>query len=426
MKSNNYQHPVLNPRSGIGLTCLLLLTLAGCDGQGGESAIVLTPGPKSSLSNEVLESRIESDSKISGAFFTPDRSQPNESMLLVNLVGLWIAGFQHDGLNANIAGLPFSGLNQFEFAQTGPEAGGLYRLSADEALQDIENWPAQDGAPSHPDGSPKMYGDQMIWGLFRPSNEPNERVHNFSGLNVGMTSFAFQEGPLEKTLFFRYDLSNASEDPVTDLHLGFGGDIDLQWLSRLNQPQACERPEVTKNQNQNGYNARKHYAFTYTKPHESDPDLAPECYGIIVGYSVLDMESASGLSQPKLAHRILKRIRRPDLFDQFNVGEIKTPTQVLFALQGLSALGEPMVNPVTGEVTPFAHTGDPVSETGWLDTRRDVRNLISIAPFDLLPGETKTMTVVVFLAQAPSFAEAVPELENAFDSIIDNRQLWDY
>ncbi len=423
MKSNNYQHPVLNPRSVTGLTCLLLLTLAGCDGQGGESGVVLTPGPIISLSNDILESRIESDSRIAGAFFTPDLSEPNESMLLVNLVGLWIAGFQHDGLNANIAGLSFPGLNQFEFAQPVSEGGGLYKLSANEALQDIENWPAQDGAPAHPDGSPKMYGDEMIWGLFRPSNEPNERVHNFSGLNVGMTSFVFHDGLLEKTLFFRYDLTNASENPVTDLHLGFGGDIDLKWNSRTSREGTCERPEVNHNQNQNGYNARKHYAFTYTKPHESDPDLAPECYGIIVGYSILDMESTGGLSQSKLTHRILVRFRGPQ---QFKAVEIKTPTQVLFALQGLSALGEPMVNPVTGEVTPFAHTGDPVSETGWLDTRRDVRNLVSIAPFDLLPGETKSMTVVVFLAQAPSFAEAVPELENAFDSIIDNRQRWDY
>ncbi len=411
----------------------LSLALYGCDTtapteidsnrQTDDSGIVLNPQPRFFLSNEVLETRIAAESGIGLSTFIPDLPKPDETMLFTNLVGLWIAGFQHDGLNANIAGLPIPGLNQFEFARPESEGGGLYKLSAMEALQDIENWPVQDGAPSRPDGSPNMYGDVMVWGLFRPSNEPNERVYNFSGLNVGMTSFVFQDGPLEKMLFFRYDLSNESEDPVTDLHLGFGGDIDLEWSSRLIQAPPCERPEVTKNQNQNGYNAVKHYAFTYTKPHDADPDLPPECYGVIVGYTILDMESAGGLSQPKLAHRILKRFRRPD---QFNEAEIKTPTQVLLALQGLSAIGQPMVNPVTGEVTPFAHTGDPVSETGWLDSRRDVRNLVSIAPFDLLPGETKTMTVALFLAQAPSFAEAVPELENTFDSIMDNRQQWDY
>ncbi len=422
MQLNNNQHPVLNRRSVIGLACLLLLILSSCDADSSDPGIVLNPGIRIPLFTEILDVSIGSNGEISRALFTPDVSQPNESMS-VGLVGLWIAGFQNDGLSANITGLPFSGLNQFEFSRSVSEGGGLYKLSAMEALQNIENWPVQDGAPSRPDGSPNMYGDVMVWGLFRPSNEPNERVHNFSGLNVGMTSFVFQNGPLERTFFFRYDLSNQSQDPITDLHVGFGGDIDLEWNSRLTQAAPCERLELNINDNQNGYNAVKHYAFTYIKPHDADPDLPPECYGVMVGYTVLDMESAGGLSQPKLAHRILTEFIGPQ---EFKETEIKTPTQVLLALQGLSATGQPMVSPVTGEITPFAYTGDPVSETGWLDSRKDVRNLLSIARFDLLPGETKTMTVAVFLAQAPSFAEAVPELENTFDSIMDNRQQWDY
>jgi len=424
IKMNNNQYIILSRRWVIDSVCLLIfITLVGCDGQSGDSGVVLNPQSQLFLSNEVIESGIGSESQIVASTFVPDLPKPNESMVFIGIAGLWIGGFQNGGLNANIGGLPFVGLNQFEFLRPESEGGGLYKLTANEALQGIENWPVEDGAPSRPDGSPLMYGDVMIWGLFQPSIEPNRRTHNFSGLNVGMTSFTFQEGPLEKTLFFRYDLSNESKDPITDLHLGFGGDIDLAWRSRTSQEQACNRPEVNHNQNQNGYNAVKDYAFTYTKPHESDPDLAPECYGVVVGYTILDMESVGGLSQPMLAHRLLVRTKGPQ---QFKTVEIKTPTQVLFALQGLSANGEPMVNPVTGEITRFAHTGDPVSETGWLDSRRDVRNLLSIAPFDLMPGETKTMTAVVFLAQAPSFAEVMPELENTFDSILDRRQQWDY
>jgi hypothetical protein len=262
--------------------------------------------------------------------------------------------------------------------------------------------------------------------LFHNSKFSNFRVSSKPGAvhTVGETAFVFEGSALKQVLFLRYDISNESNVPVSNLYLGFGADIDLWWWDLALGTVACGN--LSWASNQTGYNLAKNYSYTYVKPDSSDDGaLRSGCYGALIGYSILDMYSEGGLSQPKLAHRILTRSHEEPIFD-FAEAEINNAEQVKYALQGLSATGGAMVDPVTGENTAFAYTGDPFSGTGWLDSRKDVRSLQSIMPFDLMPGETRVMTVAVFTTLSDSFKEGFFELEATFDEVLRQREKWDY
>ena len=409
-----------NRRALLGLVSVLLLTQAACDSQKDDPGIELNPQSTVLLSNGYLETRVQSSGNIFEGILTPVASNPDLRVSFVNSFGLWMAGIQN-GISANIGGSTSPRINKFEFERSVADGGGLYLVTSEDISAGIKNWPSDLGAPAHPDGSPKLYGDKMVWGLFSTSDKPNVEVQSFSGINVGMTAFMFEGGPLNPVLFIRYEISNESSIPVLDLHLGIGGDIDLWW----SDPQMEPCGGMDWGFDQTGYDLAKHYSYTYIKPHPSDADLPSGCYGAMIGYSILDMHSEGGLSQPKLAHRLLTKGHVEPFFD-FAEAEIQNSEQVQYALQGLSATGRAMVDPTTGATTAFAYTGDPLSGTGWLDTRKDVRSLQSIAPFDLMPGDTRVMTVAFFTTLSASFTEGMTELKGAFDALMRRRESWDH
>ncbi|NIV11610.1 MAG: hypothetical protein GWN62_10105, partial [Aliifodinibius sp.] len=89
-----------------------------------------------------------------------------------------------------------------------------------------------------------------------------------------------------------------------------------------------------------------------------------------------------------------------------------------YALKGLSNFGDPMINPVTGNETKFAFTGDPITQTGWLDSIAiDVRSLLSSAPFTLAPGEKKIVSIVWIVESGQNLADALVNLKSKVDDI---------
>ena len=144
----------------------------------------------------------------------------------------------------------------------------------------------------------------------------------------------------------------------------------------------------------------------------------------MVGFSILDLHSRSGLSQAKLAHRIMRE-RSYLEYGIFSETLMNTDESILLALNGYAYDGTAMTDSSTGLETKFAFSGDPVTGTGWLDVRHDSRALQSIAPFDLAPSETKSMMVVVVAANGSDLEEGISKLFKTYDDVIRNRALWD-
>ena len=373
---------------------------------------------KITLSNGRLSVRLAANGGLNGLHFDLDDSSPTPTRAagVGSSVGLWLAGPQN-GIKSNVGSDMLNLiLDKFELEGQNQDGYGLYVVEREDFELGFESWPSDFGAPIYPNGSPKMLGDAMVWGVF---GGISTSANSFTGLRIVKTAYVFDDDELRNTLFVRYEVSNRSAFPIEDLHIGFGADMDLGWGGPYSIP-PCGRQNP--GWNHSGYNLDNNYSYTYMKPDSSDGNLSHGCYGILVGYTILGTSSDNGLSVPFLSHRVLTK----SCAALFSACQIQTPSQVLLALQGLSSEGAPMIDPTTGEPTNFAFTGNPVTEMGWVDTRNEVRSLLALAPISLAPGETVEFIVPIFTTISPSFEQGYEDLATLYDKVMSLRSTWDY
>jgi hypothetical protein len=83
-----------------------------------------------------------------------------------------------------------------------------------------------------------------------------------------------------------------------------------------------------------------------------------------------------------------------------NATDPRSKDESYYYMQGLDLHGDPVTNPMTGEVTKFMFPGDPVSNTGWLDSDpADRRFMLNAGPFTMEPGDTQEVVVGLVVAQ---------------------------
>ena len=81
-------------------------------------------------------------------------------------------------------------------------------------------------------------------------------------------------------------------------------------------------------------------------------------------------------------------------------------------MQGLGNNGSPIINSVTGQVTKFAYSGDPVQGTGWTNNvHSDKRILLSSGPFTLADSDTQEVVAGIVIAQGQTGLESVSLLK---------------
>jgi hypothetical protein len=84
-----------------------------------------------------------------------------------------------------------------------------------------------------------------------------------------------------------------------------------------------------------------------------------------------------------------------------------------------------MINPVNNQESKFAFTGDPVTQTGWLDSSPlDVRSLLSSASFTLASGEKKRVSIVWVVEKGQDLSSALENLKSKVDDVRNNDHLW--
>ncbi|GMQ83155.1 MAG: hypothetical protein BMS9Abin05_2642 [Rhodothermia bacterium] len=403
----------------ISFLCIAFL-FGACDGSGpGEQqSIVLPTSAEVTLTNGTVSVVLDSLSMVSRSKWNYDPNALDLFSEPINSAGLWLAAEQ-EGTRSNIAS-PFPWANGFELMSTEKESGGIYEITRENLEFEILNWPISLGAPVEINGNPKMYGDRMAWAAFEPSSTPGDESTSLKGLRVGLSIFVFDQAPLSNSVFLRYDIKNISSETISNLHVGYGGDTDLVQY-RESSGKICETAWW---ENQTGYDLSRHITFTYTSRHPEDSVQSDDCYGAVAGYSILNMSSPRGLGQNKLAHRIWRRNQFAS-YPEFSGELLENGEVILFALQGLSPSGAPMVDP-SGTQTKFAFTGDPIAMTGWIDERHDVRSLQSIQPVDLAPGDERSITVAWLMAKGPNLETGLELFKEQFDLIMSRRDAWDF
>lgn len=394
----------------------LAISIWGCDFGGttqGER-LSLSLQSEANLSNDQLEVESKSLGMINRIDVFDESGDTHRT--LTGHAGMWMARETNPVQAAAFAkrnfGYQFSPL--FE-AETG------YLYIDQEIIQSrISNWPSHLGAPSEDNGQPKLYGDRMTWSLFEPDTS---KTYVMNDVAFGMTTYLFEEEALSGYAFHRIDVINVGDSAIENLHLGYGADMDINPWGRVLGPE-CE--SLNHHDNQMGLDLERYLHFVYLSPHPEDGQLPARCYGSVSAFSVLPMNAPGGIGGDKLASRIWRRDDNSSMYPEFWETLDTTPETILNALKGLSASGAPMINPDTGESTKYAFTGDPIEGTGWIDERHDGRQLISLQPITLAPGEKVGFTTVWLHADEPNLADALASLKSQYDYIMSRREVWDY
>jgi photosystem II stability/assembly factor-like uncharacterized protein len=90
-------------------------------------------------------------------------------------------------------------------------------------------------------------------------------------------------------------------------------------------------------------------------------------------------------------------------------------------MQGLGRNGTPWINPITNQPTKFVYSGDPVSNTGWIQqVSNDQRFMMSYGPVTILPNDTQMIVVAQVIARGTSNINSISVLRQYAQIAKDN------
>ena len=86
--------------------------------------------------------------------------------------------------------------------------------------------------------------------------------------------------------------------------------------------------------------------------------------------------------------------------------------------QGLKSNGTPFIDPNTNQATKFPYSGDPVTNTGWVQTDgNDRRFLMTFGPMTINPNDTQSVIYAQVIARGSSNLNSITQLRNLSDYV---------
>jgi len=236
-------------------------------------------------------------------------------------------------------------------------------------------------------GDPYITGDQCLWGVWNDANPDTHTSGNGQStpldIEVKETVWGYDKsGALGKTVFTRFEFTNKGNTNLRDMYFSFWADCDQG--DSFNDLCGCD-PD-------------KSMGYVY----DGTTDAVYFDYGVAGGYDFFQGpigRDGETLPMTSFAHYINGTDPRGK-FEAYNY------------MRGLNPKdGSPVVNPVTGQVTKFLITGDPVTNTGWLDVNPgDRRLMLNSGPFDMDPGDTNEVVFAFIVGVGPDRLSAISGL----------------
>lgn len=242
---------------------------------------------------------------------------------------------------------------------------------------------------------PALVGDQTLWTVFNDANPALHTVNQGStdplGIEVQLTSFAFdREDPFGNIVFVRYKLLNKGGKDLKQVYVSLWADPDLGGAADdLVGSDTVLSMGFTYNatNNDNQYGSRPPavgYDFFQGPLFETGlPEDTAQMWGqLYPGFINLPMASFN------------KYINGTDPSSYFQ------SYAFMAGLDKVSGNMVPYVNPVTGQVTTYQKSGDPVAGTGDLDDNpADRRMMLTTGPFDFPPGDSTEVVAAIIVGQ---------------------------
>jgi hypothetical protein len=378
--------------------------VGGCEGLTDEGVNV-TPQP------HLLKADSLATLQVNDFTLTVDRSGQLSDGYVSNTsiifrAGLWLGTIQQGQIQGSICWdgtYPSSNYT----TKWGSKNIGVYYVDPTTVASADQPWPTDYGFPMINQGQPRVYGDGMCWSALGPDTSlTSVSILSSPVRNVRVTEavYGYRRVDLRTVAFIRYDLTNLGRENL-QCYAGFYSDTDLY------------EADVVGSGNSTGFDSSRGLSYTYQNP-------PPSTNNWITGFTALETPTIGANEVGILSHRIMRKNNY--INPEFGEYGFTSPQQILWALQGLDNNGRPIINPITNMPTKFAFTGDPVSETGWLDVQIDVRSMITMGPFSLSPSQTQTITIVWIVAEGFSLSDALNKLKTKTDDIRRERELWKY
>jgi hypothetical protein len=262
-------------------------------------------------------------------------------------------------------------------------------------------WPAHQGAPVNPDGTPKFYGDQQAFAVM---NDLDQNLHSRTyntppmGVELQLLAFAYnRSGALGNTMFVQYTIINKGGQTIDSTYVGIWADVDLG----------------DANDDLVGYDMNLGMGYVYNGyPNDAQYGSRPPAIGFdffrgpMVPSPGDTVRLPDGTVYPNrkiLGATSFVKYYNPHAIYRDPPYSAQGAEEVWNYMNGTQRDGKPWVNPITGQVTTFLNTGDPVTGTGWLSTAEsppaDVRILTSSGMFTLAPGDTQVIVAGVVIGQ---------------------------
>jgi hypothetical protein len=290
----------------------------------------------------------------------------------------------------------------------GPMANGTYQADSprfknykiergNTTSSDYLNWPSDMGAPVDSEGKPALLGDAMIWSVYNdadPSVHTNEAGFTEPlGVEIQQTTFAFnRSGALGNIIFVRYKLINKGGNQLDSMFVSAWSDPDLGGFT--DDLVGCDTTR-SLGYVYNATNADAQYGST-------PPAVGYDFFrGPIVPSGTPGVNDTLGMSS----------------FNKYiNGTDPHSSGETYNYMLGLNADGSPVVNPLNSQITKFQVPGDPVTNTGWLDSSPADRRLqLSTGPFSMAPGDSQEITIAVIVGQGTDRLSSITDLKNKDD-----------
>jgi hypothetical protein len=274
---------------------------------------------------------------------------------------------------------------------------------------DYVNWPAAEGAPTNADGTPLLIGDQTIWYAcndFDAGAHANLFGSGTMGVELQTTIWGYNRpDAFGDMMFVKFLVVNKGGKTINNTFASVWADIDLG----------------DANDDYVGCDTTLGLGFNWNEGDDGDYGVAAPAIGYdffqgpIIPGAATDTAKAFGRRVPGKKNLKMTSFSKYIRGGGNDFGDPETAIEAYSYMNGLNRVGQPIIDPTTNQPSKFAHPGDPVTGTGWLDPvshpAADRRFLMTAGPFTMAPGDSQEIVIGMLIAQGSNEKESVALLK---------------
>ncbi|RMD98506.1 MAG: T9SS C-terminal target domain-containing protein [Calditrichaeota bacterium] len=269
---------------------------------------------------------------------------------------------------------------------------------------DYQQWPSDLGAPLDKDGNPLVIGNGALWNVFNDADvTAHANLWNTQPIGVEVQQYIWGFNRLDAfgdMLFLKWTIINKGGNNLDSAFVSLWNDFDLGDAT-----DDFVGVDTTLSLGI-GYNDGADRVYGARAP-----AIGLDFFQGPIVPSEGDTAFVSGRLVPGFKNLPMTAFAKYINGGGLEWGDPESAEEAYNYMNGLNRAGKPYVDPHTGTTLKFAHPGDPVTGTGWLDKDNhpsgDRRFLMTTGPFTLANADTQEVVAGFMIAQASNSLQSV-------------------